>query len=93
MDTLETPVVLNRDMVTAIMRLRGGVNTDMVAIGETDYEKDTLLFLGFKGKYSPSDGLFHGFYVYRLAQPKDADNDGLRVAGLPRVNVEALCEM
>ena len=86
---IELPVVIEKKMLSGITRLRGGVNSDSVTIGPTSYAKDTLVFLGFRGRIDLRDKLYHGVFVFRKAQPKDTDNDALKVADLPQANKPA----
>lgn len=81
---LALPAIVEKQMLGGIVRLRGGINSDPVTIGATAYAKDTLVFLGFAGRINVKTGLYEGAYMFRVVQPKDADNNALRVADLPR---------
>lgn len=85
---LELPVIVSKDDLSVIARLRGDVLSRAIKSGDQTYPECSLVFLGFAGSRQ-DDGMYHGCYRFRDAQPSDAERDLLKIGDLPNMEIES----
>ena len=75
MDQISFPTKITKDELKKIIDLRGSRNGDDLQIGADVYAAGSLVFCGFAGGLSESEGLYVGDYKFRMAQPSDDERN------------------
>lgn len=82
--TIDVPAAVPKAALLEIMPYRGVLNANAMCLNGSEYGPFTLVLVGFMGS-SKADGLFHGHYVFRMAQAQDGERDAHDLSVLPNM--------
>ena len=83
--TIDVPTALVKADLREIVPYRGALNATPMQLNGTEYPAFALVFIGFAGGCLRGATLFEGAYRFRLAQPKDSENESHDLTLLPKL--------